>query len=125
MLDKGTPEPTEAIRTIASTHPRWREVALVILTVFTAYTTAISWQAQGVSYPLFRVVGTEGFAAYHQHYNEDILWPVLIPGFPTGFRLRVVLVDPTRAGAPAGGCGRHRHWHQQPAPHAAVGNSDA
>jgi len=83
MLDGGTPEITEATRARAGTRPTWREVALVTLTVLTAYTTAISWQVQAVSYPLFRAVGSNDFAAYHQQYNEDILWPVLIPGFPT------------------------------------------
>lgn len=60
-----------------------REVAQVALTLLTAYTTAISWQVQAVSYPLFRAVDDTDFAAYHQQYNEAILWPVLIPGFPT------------------------------------------
>jgi hypothetical protein len=62
---------------------RWRDAALVALTAMTAYTTAISWQVQAVSYPLFRAVDAVQFPAYHQQYNETILWPVLIPGFPT------------------------------------------
>jgi len=49
------------------------------------------------------VVGTEGFAAYHQHYNEDILWPVLIPGFPTVFACALFLwIRPVRVPRPAG-----------------------
>jgi hypothetical protein len=79
----------------------WRDAALVGLTVLTSYTTAISWQAQAVSYPLFRAVGQEMFATYHQQYNDDIWWPVLIPGFPTVIACALFFwIRPARVGRP-------------------------
>jgi hypothetical protein len=42
---------------------------------------AIGWQAQFVSYPLFRAVGFEEFAAYHLQYNHSIPFVVVVPGF--------------------------------------------
>ena len=45
----------------------WRRISLAGLTALTAYSTAISWQAQ-VSYPLYRAVSVEQFAAYHQRW---------------------------------------------------------
>ena len=61
--------------------PSWRRWNLVGLTVLTTYSTALGWQAQEVSYPLFRAVGAGDFAAYHQLYNEAIPLPVIVPGF--------------------------------------------
>ena len=34
-----------------------------------------------MSYPLFRAVGAEDFAAYHQQYNGSIPLVVIVPGF--------------------------------------------
>jgi hypothetical protein len=59
----------------------WRLGHLVGLTALTAYSTALGWQAQLVSYPLYRAVGTADFAAYHQQYNESIPLVVIAPGF--------------------------------------------
>ena len=61
--------------------PAWRRWNLVGLTVLTTYSTALGWQAQQVSYPLFRAVGEDDFGAYHQLYNEAIPVPVIVPGF--------------------------------------------
>jgi hypothetical protein len=59
----------------------WRWLNLVGLTALTAYSTALGWQAQLVSYPLYRAVGPAEFAAYHQRYNEAIPFVVVVPGF--------------------------------------------
>jgi hypothetical protein len=48
-----------------------------------AYSAAIGWQAQLVSYPLYRAVGPEEFGAYHQEYNDAIPLVVILPGFLT------------------------------------------
>jgi len=61
--------------------PHWRTLALVGLTAVTAYSTGVGWQAQLVSYPLYRSVGAEDFLAYHEHYNEAIPLVVIVPGF--------------------------------------------
>lgn len=54
---------------------------LLVVTVLTVYSTAIAWQAQFVSYPLYRVVGTAEFPAYHLAYNAGIPFVVIVPGF--------------------------------------------
>lgn len=59
----------------------WRRWNLVGLTALTAYSTALGWQAQLVSYPLYRAVDDDSFATYHQQYNESIPWVVVVPGF--------------------------------------------
>jgi hypothetical protein len=65
----------------ATSRTHWRRWNLVGLTALTAYSTALGWQAQLVSYPLYRAVDADGFAAYHQQYNESIPWVVVLPGF--------------------------------------------
>lgn len=62
---------------------RWRRRGLVGLAALSAYSTAIGWQAQAVSYPLFRAVGEQDFLAYHQAYSEAIPVVVILPGFAT------------------------------------------
>jgi hypothetical protein len=59
----------------------WRRAHLVGLTALTAYSTAVGWQAQLVSYPLFRAVPPEDFLAYHAQYNAAIPVVVIVPGF--------------------------------------------
>ena len=59
----------------------WRHLHLAGLTALTAYSTALGWHAQVVAYPLFRAVGQEEFAAYHQQYNQAIPLVVIMPGF--------------------------------------------
>jgi hypothetical protein len=61
----------------------WRRRGLVGLAALSAYSTAIGWQAQLVSYPLFRAVGEQDFLAYHQAYNHAIPVVVIVPGFAT------------------------------------------
>lgn len=65
------------------TGPRrdWRHANLLALTALTAYCTGIGWQAQQVSYPLYRSVGAQDFLAYHQAYDHAIVWVVIVPGF--------------------------------------------
>ena len=60
---------------------RWRHLNLAGLTALTAYSAALGWQAQVVSYPLYWAVGDREFAAYHQQYNEAIPLVVIAPGF--------------------------------------------
>jgi hypothetical protein len=59
----------------------WRRAHLVGLTALTAYSTAVGWQAQLVSYPLFRAVPPEDFLGYHAQYNAAIPVVVIVPGF--------------------------------------------
>lgn len=61
----------------------WRWWNAVALTGLTAYSTALGWQAQAVSYPLFRAVPAENFLDYHARYNASIPWVVIVPGFVT------------------------------------------
>jgi hypothetical protein len=59
----------------------WRRWHLVGLTALTAYSTGIGWQAQAVSYPLFRAVPEADFLGYHAAYNAAIPIVVVVPGF--------------------------------------------
>jgi hypothetical protein len=59
----------------------WRQLGLAALTALTAYSTALGWQAQVVSYPLYRAVPEADFAAYHRQYDEAIPLVVVVPGF--------------------------------------------
>lgn len=59
----------------------WRHWNLVALTGLTAYSTALGWQAQLVSYPLYRAVAADDFLTYHAQYNASIPWVVVVPGF--------------------------------------------
>lgn len=61
----------------------WRPAHLVGLTALTAYSTGIGWQAQLVSYPLYRAVPAEDFLAYHAQYDRAIPLVVIVPGFLT------------------------------------------
>lgn len=63
------------------TRADWRRPHLVALTALTAYSAGVGWQAQAVSYPLFRAVSPEDFLAYHAQYNEAIPLAVIAPGF--------------------------------------------
>lgn len=65
----------------AGPRTRWRDWQLVGLTALTTYSTAIGWQAQLVSYPLYKAVPADAFGAYHLRYNAAIPLPVIIPGF--------------------------------------------
>jgi hypothetical protein len=62
---------------------RWRLGNLVALAGLTAYSTGVAWQAQFVSYPLYREMSAEEFPAYHLAYNAAIPGVVIIPGFLT------------------------------------------
>ncbi|GAA4926786.1 hypothetical protein EV188_10848 [Actinomycetospora succinea] len=73
---------TTASRSVRRTPP-WRRAHLVGLTALTAYSTGVGWQAQMVSYPLFRAVPAEDFLAYHAQYNQAIPLVVIVPGFLT------------------------------------------
>jgi hypothetical protein len=53
------------------------------LTCLSAYSTGVAWQAQLVSYPLYRAVPGEAFLAYHAQYNQAIPAVVIAPGFAT------------------------------------------
>lgn len=70
-------------RIIAGSRARgdWRRPQLVALTALTAYSTGVGWQAQLVSYPLYRAVPPEDFLAYHAQYNQAIPLVVIVPGF--------------------------------------------
>jgi hypothetical protein len=61
----------------------WRGWHLIGLTALSAYSTGVAYQAQQVSYPLYRAVGAEDFATYHLAYNAAIPWVVIVPGFVT------------------------------------------
>ena len=68
---------TSATRTLST----WRLAALAGLTVLTAYGTGIAWQAQFVSYPLFKAISAAEFPAYHLAYNAAIPGVGIVPGF--------------------------------------------
>ncbi len=72
---------TMEARSLRLADPAWRTWGLVALAALTAYSAGIGWQAQFVSYPLFRVMSAADFPAYHLAYNEAILWVVVVPGF--------------------------------------------
>lgn len=59
----------------------WRWWVTVGIFGLTAYSTAIGWQAQAVSYPFFRTVAADDFLAYHAQYNSSIPLVVIVPGF--------------------------------------------
>ena len=75
------PRPAPALTSLSTADRPWRRWNLVGLTALTTYSAAVSWQAQQVSYPLYRKVGESDFAAYHQFYNGAIPLPVIVPGF--------------------------------------------
>lgn len=64
-------------------NPAWRTWNLGALAALTAYSTGISWQAQFVSYPLYRAMSATDFPAYHLAYNAAIPGVVIVPGFLT------------------------------------------
>jgi hypothetical protein len=59
----------------------WRWWAAVAIFGLTAYSAAVGWQAQAVSYPFFRDVPADHFLAYHGQYNDSIPLVVIAPGF--------------------------------------------
>ena len=61
--------------------PALRRWNLAGLTALTAYSTALGWQAQLVSYPLYRAVAPDDFVAYHAQYSSGIPLVVVVPGF--------------------------------------------
>jgi hypothetical protein len=67
--------------TVEGAAPAWRRWYLAGLTALAAYGTGVGWQAQQVSYPLYRSVAAEEFLAYHHDYNAVIPWVVIVPGF--------------------------------------------
>lgn len=76
---------TEAVaeghtRTVAH-RPPWRTWTLAATCALATYGAAVSWQAQVVSYPLYRTVPAEAFPAYHLAYNAAIPGVVVFPGF--------------------------------------------
>lgn len=77
---------TELLSSTTDMHidrPRWRVWNLAVLAALTAYSTGVAWQAQFVSYPLFRAARADDFPAYHLAYNAAIPGVVIIPGFLT------------------------------------------
>ena len=59
----------------------WQDWNLLALAGLQVYSTALGWQAQLVSYPLFRHVPAEDFVDYHAAYNDAIPVVVIVPGF--------------------------------------------
>lgn len=66
-----------------STRVGWRRWHAVGLTAVSAYSAALGWQAQVLSYPLFAAVSQDDSAAYHPQYNAAIPVVVIVPGFVT------------------------------------------
>ena len=69
------------VTSTAGTKDGRRVVGLAAIAALTAYSTGVAWQAQFVSYPLYRAVSADEFAAYHLAYNAAIPGVVIIPGF--------------------------------------------
>ncbi|HYN33242.1 MAG TPA: hypothetical protein VES40_11500 [Ilumatobacteraceae bacterium] len=78
-----TARPTASTLLPAGSPSRWRTWYLLSLAGFSAYSMACGWQAQFVSYPLFRSTGATEFADYHLQYNDSIPLVVIVPGFLT------------------------------------------
>lgn len=76
-----TTVPTTTHDAATSGRPGWRTWTTAGLAALTAYSAGVGWQAQLVSYPLYRAVGAEEFAAYHLQYNDSIPLVVIAPGF--------------------------------------------
>lgn len=74
---------TRHAETRSHTASAWRKWYRVGLFTLSAYSTGIAWQAQLVSYPLYRSVGAADFPAYHLDYNAAIPLVVIVPGFVT------------------------------------------
>ncbi|WP_344812465.1 hypothetical protein [Microlunatus aurantiacus] len=72
---------SSAPSTTSTARPGWRVWNLAAVAALTAYSTGIAWQAQRVSYPLYRTVSAEEFPSYHLAYNDAIPGVVIIPGF--------------------------------------------
>ena len=66
---------------VATCPGRWRHWAMGGLAALTAYSTGVAWQAQAVSYPLYRAVSPADFPDYHRAYNRAIPGAVIAPGF--------------------------------------------
>jgi hypothetical protein len=81
MIIVDTAQSTQPVRPVGS--GGWRTWNLVVLGGLSAYSAAIGWQAQLVSYPLFREVPAGAFAAYHDAYSQAIPVVVIVPGFLT------------------------------------------
>ena len=75
---------------------------LAAVAALTAYSTGIAWQAQFVSYPLYRAMGADEFPAYHLAYNAAIPGVVIIPGF-LGFLACAAFPWTRPAGVPRSG----------------------
>ncbi|MFN0089995.1 MAG: hypothetical protein ACKVWR_06940 [Acidimicrobiales bacterium] len=75
------PHRAHVVAVSSGTGRTWRNPHQVALMCLMAYSTALGWQAQLVSYPLYRAVGAADFAAYHARYKEAIPWVVVVPGF--------------------------------------------
>lgn len=75
------PHPTGPAISRRTHRSRWRTWNLVAVSGLTAHSATLGWLAQEVMYPLFRAVGADEFPNYHQHYNQAIVWPVIVPGF--------------------------------------------
>lgn len=75
--------PASSASACDSVRSPWRRLVLVGLTALSAYSTGIGWQAQAVSYPLYRAVAEGDFLRYHQQYDEAIPLVVVVPGFVT------------------------------------------
>ncbi|MEE4025786.1 hypothetical protein V1Y59_22070 [Gordonia sp. PKS22-38] len=61
--------------------PGWRIWNLAAVSGLTAYSAGVAWQAQFVSYPLYRAMSADEFPAYHLAYNHAIPGVVIVPGF--------------------------------------------
>ncbi|WP_369138329.1 hypothetical protein [Modestobacter versicolor] len=76
----GVPRRSRSRRPPPELRPGWRDLHLAVLTAATAWSTALGWQAQLVSHPLFRAVREEDFSAYHRQYDRTIPVVVIVPG---------------------------------------------
>ena len=54
---------------------------IVVLAILSVYNCGVIWPTQRVTYPLFELVSSDQFLAYHRFYNRRITPVVIIPGF--------------------------------------------
>ncbi|MEE3851456.1 hypothetical protein VZC37_14010 [Gordonia sp. LSe1-13] len=68
--------------------PGWRIWNLAAVSGLTAYSAGVAWQAQFVSYPLYRAMSSDEFPAYHLAYNHAIPGVVIVPVSSRSWRAR-------------------------------------
>jgi hypothetical protein len=54
-------------------------LALLVTLAFSLYMTGLIWSMQVLEYPLFALVGSKDFPAYHRRHNQALPFLVILP----------------------------------------------